>query len=199
MSSQIAPHMWLPEPQLSFHPDRTSDREVHPLRGLLRFGPYTSGMVPDPIRVATLAPAGESGRLYGFMRELNSVYKPTERKDYLPEWPGFRSVFGLNMRGAGGSCHVELDTELEAEFESSTTPHIVLADRLVPAIQGLEAHRTEHAPNDNHDQPEADGRPDPQLPRSSSPRELADGASLHEAHVGSVDEVADEHAHQEVG
>ena len=34
MSSQIAPHVWLPEPQLSFHPDRSSDRDVHPLRGL---------------------------------------------------------------------------------------------------------------------------------------------------------------------
>lgn len=143
MSSQIAPHLWLPEPQLAFHSDRTSDREVHPLRGLLRFGPHSSGLVPDPIRVATLAPAGESGRLYGFMRELNSTYEPTERREYLPEWPGFRSVFGLNMRGAGGGCHVELDADLEAEFRASETPHIVLADRLVRAIQGFEAHRTE--------------------------------------------------------
>lgn len=143
MSSQIAPHLWLPEPQLAFHSDRTSDREVHPLRGLLRFGPHSSGLVPDPIRVATLAPAGESERLYGFMRELNSVYDPTERKEYLPGWPGFRSVFGLNMRGAGGSCHVELDTELKAYFRASATPHIVLADRIMRAIQGLEARRAE--------------------------------------------------------
>ena len=63
MSSEIAPHLWLPEPNLAFHPDRTSDREVHPLRGLLRFGPHSAGLVPDPIRVATLAPAGESHRL----------------------------------------------------------------------------------------------------------------------------------------
>lgn len=143
MSSEIARHMWLPEPKLSFHPDRTSDRDVHPLRGLLRFGPYSGGLVPDPIRVATLAPAGESVRLYRFMKELNSAYKPTERKDYLPEWPGFHSVFGLHMRGAGRGCHVELDTQLETEFRASSTPHIVLADRLVRAIQGLEARRAE--------------------------------------------------------
>jgi hypothetical protein len=143
MSSQIAPHLWLPEPQLAFHPDRTSDREVHPLRGLLRFGPHSSGLVPDPIRVATLAPAGEGGRLYNFMKELNSVYQPTERKEYLPEWPGFHNVFGLHMRGAGGGCHVEIDTDLEAEFKASATPHIVLADRLVRAIQNLESRRSE--------------------------------------------------------
>ncbi|MGC2202436.1 MAG: hypothetical protein WA633_20150, partial [Stellaceae bacterium] len=60
MTSEIAPHIWLPEPRLAFHPERTSDRDIHPLRGLLRFGPYSSGLVPDPIRVATISPAGES-------------------------------------------------------------------------------------------------------------------------------------------
>ena len=99
MSSEFDAHVWLPEPKLVFHPDRTSDCEVHPLRGLLRFGPHSAGLVPDPIRVATLSPAGESPRLYSFMRELKSIFKPTERKEYLPEWPGFHSVFGLHMRG----------------------------------------------------------------------------------------------------
>ena len=143
MSSEINPHIWLPEPRLAFHPDRASDRETHPLRGLLRFGPHSAGLVPDPIRVATLAPAGEGQRLYSFMKELNSVYKPTERKDYLPDWPGFHAVFGLHMRGAGGGCHVELDAQLETDFRSSPNPHIVLAERLVRAIQGLEARRAE--------------------------------------------------------
>lgn len=68
MNSEIANHMCLPEPKLAFHPDRSSDREIHPLRGLLRFGPYSAGLVPDPIRVATLAPAGESHRLYEFIK-----------------------------------------------------------------------------------------------------------------------------------
>lgn len=143
MSSQIAPHLWLPEPKLSFHPDRTSDREVHPLRGLLRFGPHSSGLVPDPIRVATLVPAREGRRLYDFMKELKSKYSPTERKDYLPEWPGFHGVFGLHMKAAGNGCHVELEAEFDAEFHASSTPHVVLADRLVRAIQNFEARRAE--------------------------------------------------------
>ena len=141
MSSEISPHIWLPEPMLSFHPDRISDQDIHPLRGLLRFGPHSSGLVPDPIRVATIAPAGEAHHLYDFMKELNSVVRPTERTDYLPEWPGFHRVFGLHMRGAGAGCHNELDKELESEFRDSSTPHVVLADRLIRAIQGLEAHR----------------------------------------------------------
>jgi hypothetical protein len=141
MSSEISPHIWLPEPKLSFHPDRSSDQDIHPLRGLLRFGPHSTGLLPGPIRVATIAPSGEAHYLYDFMKELNSVARPTERKDYLPEWPGFHSVFGLHMRGAGNGCHIELDKELEHELNDSSTPHVVLADRLIRAIQGLEAHR----------------------------------------------------------
>jgi hypothetical protein len=105
--------------------------------------PHSSGLVPDPIRVATLTPAGEGHRLYEFMRELNSTYKPTERRGYLPDWPGFRGAFSLQMRAAGGSCHIELDAQLETDFRASPAPHVVLADRLVRAIHGLEARRAE--------------------------------------------------------
>lgn len=141
MTSEISPHIWLPEPMLSFHPDRSSDQEIHPLRGLLRFGPHSKGLVPGPIRVATIAPSADARHLYEFMKEINSPARPTERKDYLPEWPGFHRVFGLHMQGAVGECHIKLDQGIEAELAGSPTPHIVLADRLIRAIQGLEAHR----------------------------------------------------------
>jgi len=143
MSSEIFPHVCLTEPKLAFHPDRLSDRDIHPLNGLIRFGPYSSGLVPDPIRVATIAPANEGARLFDFMKQLNSTARATERIDYLPNWPGFHSVFGLHMRGAARSCHIELDAGLEGEFRASASPHIVLADRLVRAIQSLDARRAE--------------------------------------------------------
>lgn len=143
MSSRIQSHIAFPEPLLAFHPDRTSDRETHPLRGLLRFGPHSKGLVPDPIRVATISPQGESAKLYDFMKQLNSSYQPTERRDYLPEWPGFHRVFGLHMKGAGGTCHVELDSTLEREFLESSNPHTVLADRLLQSIQALETRRSD--------------------------------------------------------
>lgn len=143
MTSQIAPHIWLPEPKLAFHTDRSSDIDIHPLRGLARFGPYSAGLVPDPIRVATLSPAGESDRLHAFLERLNSRYVPQERKDYLPEWPGFRSVFSLQVTPADSRCHIELGSKLESEFSASPNPHIMLADRLVRAIQLLQTRRPE--------------------------------------------------------
>jgi hypothetical protein len=143
VTSQIAPHVWLPEPQLAFHPDRSSDREMHPLRGLLRFGPYSKGLVPDPIRVATIAPAGESSRLYGFMKELSTPARPRERREYVPEWPGFRKVFNLDLRGARKGCHLELDGSLDEDLKRSERPHVLLAERLVRTIQLLDARRTD--------------------------------------------------------
>lgn len=143
MSSEIYPHICLPEPSLTFHPDRTSDHDIHPLRGLNQFGPYGRGMIPDPIRVATLSPQGESASLFNFMKELNQSYQPTERRDYLIAWPGFQQVFGIRMLAAERCCHRELDVQLEREIESSPKPHILLADRLTRAIQLFEAHRAE--------------------------------------------------------
>jgi hypothetical protein len=143
MTSQIAPHLWFPESKLAFHPERVEDVDTHPLRGLLRFGPYSSGLVPDPIRVATIAPAGEGHRLYSFMKELNSEFEPTERKEYLPKWPGFRRAFNLDMRGAAKGCHLELDDRLAPEMEDATSPHVVLATRLIRGIQTLERRRDE--------------------------------------------------------
>lgn len=143
MSTDIGAHICLPEPKVAFHPERASDRDIHPLLGLIRFGPYSSGLVPDPIRVATITPTGDSSRLFNFMKELNNPAKAGERTDYLPNRPGFHRVFGLHMRAASRSSHVEVDAPLEEEFRTSPSPHIVLADRLVRAIQGLDARRTE--------------------------------------------------------
>lgn len=143
MTAEINQHVWFPEPLLSFHPDRMEDRETHPLRGLLRFGPYSAGMLPDPIRVATIAPHGESQTLYDFLKELNARHRPTQRKDYLPDWPGFQAVFNIRMTAASRDCHVELSSNLEREFEASRNPHVVLAEALTRTIQQLGARRSE--------------------------------------------------------
>lgn len=140
--SQLSNHVCLPEPALSFHPSRVTDRDIHPLRGLLKYGPYSKSLLlPDPIRVATIAPVGEAGKLYEFMKELNSSYTPQERQEYLPEWPGFQRVFGARMAGAGQGCHIEIEAHIEQHLQSSSTPHVVLAETLVRAITQIDARR----------------------------------------------------------
>jgi len=140
---ELAPHIWIPEPQLAFHSDRTSDRDIHPLRGLQRFGPHSLGYVPDPIRIATLSPATESPRIHDFISSLGRPSQPRERRDYLPNWPGFRSIFGIDVRAASLTCRIELDYNIDTELAASPTPHVVLADQLVRAIHRLQSQRAE--------------------------------------------------------
>ena len=143
MNLKLANHAWLPEPMLSFSSEGTSKQARHPLKGLCDNGPYSAGLVPDPIRIATISPGPESETLYEFMKRLRQRWKPQERRDYLPEWPGFRDVFGLDMRGAGPSCHIRLKDQVDADVQTSATPHVVLAEHIVRAIQTLSGHRNE--------------------------------------------------------
>ena len=143
MSSEVQPHQWLPEPMLTFHPVRSSDCSRHPLEGLRKHGPYSAGFVPDPIRVATLTPSGDSGVLFQFMKDLKQRHVPRERKDYLPEWPGFTPVFRIGMTAAKRNCHLDLDEELETNLIRDPNPHVLLADRIVRSLATLQAKRSE--------------------------------------------------------
>lgn len=143
MNLKLANHTSLPEPMLTFSSEGTSKQARHPLKGLCGNGPYSAGLVPGPIRIATISPGRESETLYGFMKRLRQRWKPSERLDYLPAWPGFREVFGLDMQAAGSSCHIRLEDRVDADIQTSDTPHVVLAEHIVRAIQALSRHRTE--------------------------------------------------------
>lgn len=140
--AELTPHLWLPEPELAFHPDRPGDRDAHPLRGLLRHGPYSDGILLGPIRVATIHPHGEGQALFTFMKELRATHQPVERTDYLPTWPGFRAVFNVDMVAAPGR-HLALPADADARLSASPRPHLDLAEMITRTIGELEAHRSE--------------------------------------------------------
>lgn len=143
MSKEISPHIIIPEPKLMFHHDRQADQDVHPLRGLIEYGPYSSTLVPDPIRLATISPAISVGKLRTFLNQIDAQLAPKERRDYLPSWPGCQRVYGLRMRLAEENCHVRLDSSFESSFERSQKPHSVLVEHLVGAIHRLQTIRSE--------------------------------------------------------
>lgn len=143
MTVQLPAHVALPEPVLAFSADRASDVETHPLRGLLRFGPYSRNFVHGPIRVATISPSSDSERLFAFMRELSRAASARERKDYLLDWPSFHGTFGVHVQAAAAKCQVKLANDLDQAIAESPKPHFVLIDRLTREIQTLQAHRAE--------------------------------------------------------
>lgn len=141
MNAELAKHIAIPEASLAFHPERVSDTDIHPLRGLLRFGPYSSGTLPDPIRVATIAPSGDQKNLFDFLKSLRANLKPGERRDYLEEWPGFQRVFGVHIAAADHQCHMQLDKSTDEAIRESASPHVILSEHLVRAIGALDTYR----------------------------------------------------------
>lgn len=96
--STLPAHRWLSEPLLAFHPERDEDSHVHPLEGLLEYGPYSRSLmsqVYDPLRVAAIYPFGMGRRIDGLLKEMEQQHLPQERRAYLRPFPGFSRVFGL--------------------------------------------------------------------------------------------------------
>lgn len=133
----------IPEPSLLFHPDRERDRDVHPLRGLLAFGPYSRKMplsTPDPVRVAVICPEGALIRVRNLMHELNLRHAPRERRSYLVDYDGFSKVYGVGI-----DCPSDEDDPRVAVLEekevsralTSLTPHEKLAEMVFAAFRRL--------------------------------------------------------------
>lgn len=134
------------EPDLSFHPDRPSDRSKHPLVGLVKFGPYSRSLinhVVDPIRIASIFPHGQGHIVKRLVTELETLQKPKERLNYLVDFPGFSRVFGLRAVLANDVVQVELPSSLSNEISDSPSPHLLLAEKITQAINVLQSRRTE--------------------------------------------------------
>lgn len=133
-------HVVLEEPSLRFGSRDARDVDTHPIRGLLRFGPYSRdkiSAVSNPIRIAMIAPAGETDRLVNQVRELEQTHRPRERKAYLPIYPGFEKVFGVRLARGGSGTSIELPSDLSTQISAAETPHVVLGQALTHALFAL--------------------------------------------------------------
>lgn len=142
---ELPAHGLLSEPELAFHPDRSEDHDAHPLRGLVRYGPYSRSLinhVVDPIRVASIAPHASGHVMQTLLAELEQKHKPRERLSYLVDFIGFSRIFGLRIVSAGSEFQLELPKSLDEQVAGSGNPHSVLAGSLAQAISTLEKNRS---------------------------------------------------------
>ena len=139
-------HSLVGEPELVFHPERPQDRHTHPLRGLLEHGPFSRALintVMDPIRVASIYPAGFRERTRAFFREFEMRHAAKERKAYLIDFPGFSRIFGLRLSMSIPEAQIELPTTLDGEISSAKQPHLRLAEALTGALNRLNGFQNE--------------------------------------------------------
>lgn len=144
--SQLSAHSLLPEARLLFHPARLEEVDEHPLRGLVRFGPYSRSLlhsVLDPIRVAIIAPFGGLKAVHRLLNELGQQHAPNERRAYLVNYPGFTRVFRVGLAAASGNALFEFPKEFDDALSKSQSPYVTLAEGISRALSGVSAHRHE--------------------------------------------------------
>lgn len=130
------------EPLLSFHPERSSDVEIHPLRGLLRFGPYgqnTMAAVRGPIRLAVICPRGSIGKVQQFLSGLGNRYKTKHKPEYTPDYPGMTGSFRVN---AIVEDHLTYELTINlADLNAKPSPHVAFAELLSSAVRSFSQQR----------------------------------------------------------
>ena len=81
-TSKLPPFTLLDEPLLSFSPSDAGQVDVHPLRGLANFGPYSKGSFggyTSQVRIATIGPESAFRRRGQLMTSLRDLHRPRVR------------------------------------------------------------------------------------------------------------------------
>jgi hypothetical protein len=137
--SKLPPFSLLDEPQLTFDSEDMS-QDVNPLRGLDRYGPYSSttfSTYTPELRIATLAPASGWTGMRKLIETLRSSHLPGDRKEYVPAFRGFEQIFGVPLVAAPTIlAHIKLPDTLGGLGESSP-PHTRLLNTLRDGISRL--------------------------------------------------------------
>jgi hypothetical protein len=141
---QFPDYFELSEPRLSFNPYDDAAKDAHPLKGLIRWGPYSNSIyetVPQAIRLAAIVPQGEGNRLQGLVSQLSTRQRAQERRAYLPDFPGFLPVFKRSL--AALDPVVELPAALDAAISSGPDPQRSLSEAVRSAIAQLRLRRAD--------------------------------------------------------
>ncbi|MFK2853560.1 nuclease PIN [Dyella humi] len=135
----------LEEPVLSFSPDDARARDLHPLRGLTKFGPFSKKSLTTytpKLRVAVVGPKAGWDRVVALMKLIQKPHAPTDRKDYVPRYPGFEKLFSIPVHAAPQSARVLWPDSIdELPFGGSSEERLAAAFR--SALSNLELVRSE--------------------------------------------------------
>lgn len=133
--SRLPPHRLLDEPLLTFG---SGNSDKHPLRGLRTHGPYSrDSFGSSDIRFALVSTTKLYPRARQFLGSLLAQHQPTDRRKYVPPYPGFKAVYGVDLTPATDSV-VQLDPALV----NAPDPHHAIASALAQAVRQLTATRS---------------------------------------------------------
>ena len=141
--TKLPPFSLLDEPYLAFSPSNASHVDVHPLRGLLNFGPYSKGSLggfTPRVRIATVGPASAFKRRGQLMLSLRDPHSPSDRTEYVPPYPGFEALFHIGLESAPHESHVKWPEHLH-ELPGEGEPAARLSLAMDAALRRLDTVR----------------------------------------------------------
>ena len=143
-ASMLPPYSLLEEPLLTFSPSDPSKVDVHPLRGLANFGPYSKGSFggyTSRIRIATVGPESAFKRRGQLMASLRASYQASDRSEYVPLYPGFEALFHVKIDAAVGA-HIKWPDSL-SQLPGEGDPQARLFQAMDSALRRLDTVRNE--------------------------------------------------------
>jgi hypothetical protein len=142
--TKLPPFTLLDEPLLTFSPSDAAQVDVHPLRGLANFGPYSKGAFggyTPRVRIATVGPASAFHRRGELMLSLRKSHPPSDRSEYVPEYPGFEALFHVALEAAPRSnAHIKWPEQLH-QLPGDGEPQARLFLAMEAALRQLETLR----------------------------------------------------------
>lgn len=140
--SALPAYLRLSEPSLLFGTlpgDGRRGEHVHPLLGLLEYGPYGRFPTGEVIRAATVCMDGQQARLFDFLAKLHAPAQASDRKSYVPDFIGFEKIFRVGLAGVGDrQCHLTVPADTA---RGADEPHTAVTEALLRCIHQLRAHR----------------------------------------------------------
>lgn len=120
-------------------------KNPNPLKGLVENKPWdfsltTSGLSPS-VEIAAICPPQDAGKLKRFLNQFQERSQPTKsERDYLQDFPGFSSAFGLPLTypNQGGPCWIDLDDAVVGDALSAAKE---LAHRICRALDAIRSLR----------------------------------------------------------
>lgn len=145
LASKLPPFTLLEEPLLAFSPENSTEVDVHPLRGLVRYGPFSKGSFAGftaKVRVATVGPESAFKRRGELMSSLKGTHNPSDRSEYVPNYPGFEHLFKVELVSAPSTAHVRWPDSL-GQLPGQGTPEGRLFEAMDAALRRLDSVRNE--------------------------------------------------------
>jgi hypothetical protein len=143
--AKLPPFQLLEEPVLSFSPDSPREADIHPLRGLVKFGPFSQksfGAYTPSLRVALVGPKFGRENIVSLMKLIQMPQQPADRADYVPAYPGFEKLFGVPITAAPASARVQWPDAIE-DLPYAGTGEQRLAAAFLDALGVLDGVRSE--------------------------------------------------------